>query len=126
MDLEPSKDLDNEQPIPESWRPTLRRIVQDFARGRYDLAPGLASVAPVSPSTAEQIRAYVADYGQTLIDLPDEAWDTSVCQWMETHWDILVDLWTAESGRSDMVLPARVFDVGGGEYRFEIDSVHVP
>jgi hypothetical protein len=48
-----------------------------------------------------------------------------VCQWMETHWDLLVDLWTAESGRSDLVLAVRVFECDG-DYRFEIDSVHVP
>lgn len=125
MRIEPLKDPQNAHPIPESWRPVLGRIVEGLVQGAYELSTPLAFVAPVSRSTAEQIREYVADYGETLIELPDEAWDTSVSQWMETHWDVLVDLWTAESGKSDMVLAVRVFDVGR-EYRFEIDSVHVP
>jgi hypothetical protein len=125
MDFQPLKDPHDARPVPEPWRPILRRVVHAFAQGSYDLATGPAFVAPVSPSTAEQIREYVADYGETLIDLPDEAWNTSVCQWMEAHWDVLVDLWTAESGRSDLVLAVRVFEADG-EHRFEIDSVHVP
>lgn len=125
MGLGPSKDPQSAQEVPESWRPVVRRIVQTFAQGSYEIPTELSFVAPVSPSTAEQIREYVADYGETLIDLPDEAWRTSVCQWMETHWDTLVDLWTAESGRSDMVLAVRVFDVNG-VYRFQIQSVYVP
>ena len=65
------------------------------------------------------------NYGETLADLPDEAWETSIAQWMGTHWDVLLDLWTVESGRSDMALCARVFEEEDG-FRFEIDSVHVP
>jgi hypothetical protein len=38
---------------------------------------------------------------------------------------VLVDLWTLESGESDMVLSARVFEVTNG-FQIEIDSVHVP
>lgn len=44
---------------------------------------------------------------------------------MISHWDVLVDLWTVESGASDLVLFARVFEVENG-FRFEIASVHVP
>jgi hypothetical protein len=125
VDVEPLKDPHNAHPIAESWRPILRRVVQAFARSDFELATTLPLVAPVSPSTAKQIRDYVADYGETLIDLPEETWETSMAQWMKTHWEILVDLWTAESGRSDMVLAVRVFEVDS-EYRFEVDSVYVP
>jgi hypothetical protein len=124
-DSEPFKDPHNEHPIPASWRPTLWGIVQVYVQRRYELAAELAHVAPISPSVAKQIREYIEDYGEELIDLPDEAWDTSVCRWMGTHLDVIVDLWTTESGRSDMVLSVRVFEDNGG-YRFEIDSVHVP
>ncbi len=76
-------------------------------------------------AVADQILAYVTDYGETLAELPDDTWQSSVSQWMGTHWDILVDLWTVESGKSDLVLSGRVFESNGG-YRFEIDSLHVP
>lgn len=86
---------------------------------------GIPSVASPSKATADQIRTYIADFGGTLAELPDEAWGSSVSQWMETHWEVLVDLWTVESGKSDLVLYLRVFEAGTG-FRFEIDSLHVP
>jgi len=62
---------------------------------------------------------------ETLAELPDETWATSVSQWMGTHWEVLVDLWTVESGKSDLVLDARVFEQETG-FRIEIHSVYVP
>ena len=119
------KDKTGAHLIAEAWRPLLREIVKALAEGDYDLSRGIPSVAPVSKATADQIRAYIVDFGEALADLPDETWDSSVSQWMGMHWDVLVDLWTVESGKSDLVLSLRVFESDGG-VRFEIDSVHVP
>jgi hypothetical protein len=83
-------------------------------------------VAPADAATQKQITEYVADYGETLDELPEETWTTSVAQWTGPLWDVLVDLWTKESGKSDLVLHARVFEEGPGEYRIVVDSVHVP
>ena len=121
----PVKDEDGSHPIADEWRPTLREVVKALAEGDYELSRGVPSVAPVSNATAQQIREYVADYGEALADLPDKTWDSSVCQWMETHWDLIVDLWTVESGESDLVLSLSVFEADGG-FRLEIGSVHVP
>jgi hypothetical protein len=44
---------------------------------------------------------------------------------MDGYWDIVVDLWTAESGKSDLILSVRVFEEGDG-YRFDVDGVFVP
>jgi hypothetical protein len=122
---EPIKDPGASHPIPSTWRPALREIVKAFARGDHALAGGIPSVAPVPSAKADQIGKYVRNYGETLAELPDEAWETSVSQWMGTHWEVLIDLWTVESGQSDMVLSARVFEEEEG-FRFEIESVHVP
>lgn len=119
------KDLDEAHLVASSWRPVLRKVVQAFSEGDFDLSRGIPSVAPIASTTANQIRGYVAAYGETLAELPDEAWDSSLSQWMGTHWDVLVDLWTAESGESDMVLGVRVFEVEHG-FRFEVGSVYVP
>lgn len=121
----PLKDEDSAHPVACAWRPTLREIVKSLSRGDYNLTARSQSVAPILAGTADQIKKYIADYGETLIELPDEAWETSVAQWMGTYWDVLVDLWTAESGESDMALSVRVFEVDGA-FRFEIVSVHVP
>jgi len=119
------KDENSPHPIPKAWRPALREVVSAFAAGDYSLKRAILSIAPIRAAIANQIKAYVAHYGEKLTALPDETWRTSVSQWTGTHWDVLVDLWTVESGASDLVLSARVFEVDAG-FRIEIDSVHVP
>lgn len=103
----------------------LCEVVQRIVVGDYGLAEGVADVAPVSPETAEHIRASVADYGATLIELPEETWQTSVAQWQGSFWDVLVDLWTKEEGRSDLVLQGRITESASG-IRFAIHMVYVP
>lgn len=44
---------------------------------------------------------------------------------MGTHWEVLVDLWTVESGASDLVLHAHVLEVKEG-FRIELHLVYVP
>lgn len=71
------------------------------------------------------MRTYIATFGESLVGVPDESWSSSVAQWMGTYWEVLVDLWTQESGRSDLVLSLSVYEAEGG-FRFEIGSLHVP
>lgn len=122
---DPVKDENASHPIATAWRPTLREVVKAFVRGDYALAEPIDFVAPVSKSSATQIRGYIADYGETLVELQDETWTTSVAQWMGGFWEILVDLWTTESGRSDMVLHSQVFEARGG-FRIKVHAVYVP
>jgi hypothetical protein len=119
------KDPDNQHPIAGAWRPLLRAVVQCFVEGDYRRARGVVGVEPVTSATAEQIRDYLADYGATLIELPEDTWQTSVAQWMGTHWKILVDLWTAEEGPSDLVLDGNVVETSEGP-RLTIHLVYVP
>jgi hypothetical protein len=44
---------------------------------------------------------------------------------MGNHWDVLVDLWTKEEGRSDLVLGVKVTELAG-EPRFTVQLVYVP
>ena len=119
------KDPEAAHPIPGAWRPMLRAVVQCFVRGDYQLTGGVAGVEPVDAAAAVQIRAYIADYGATLLELPEDTWASSVAQWTGTHWDVLVDLWTAEEGRSDLVLGGRVVESSTGP-RLAVDLVYVP
>lgn len=123
--VEPVKDEGGENPVPDAWRPALREIVHALVQGDYGLARDIPGVAPVSPETAEHMRAYVSGYGETLAELSDETWNSSVAQWIDPHWEVIVDLWTVESGRSDMVLHVMVFETESS-FRFEIDCVYVP
>jgi hypothetical protein len=121
----PIKDETAAHPIAVEWRPTFCEIVRAFVERDYSLSRGVRQVRQVSIQTANQIRDNVAAYGATLMELPEEAWQTSCAQWMHGHWDVLVDLWTAEEGRSDLVLDARVFETDGG-FQIEVHLVYVP
>jgi hypothetical protein len=123
--VKPVKDPDREHPVASAWRPTFRAIVRAFVRGDFALAAGVAHVDRVTAKTATHMRRYVADYGETLIELPADTWSTSVAQWYGSHWQVLVDLWTLESGCSDMVLDANVFE-DAGSFRIAIHMVYVP
>jgi hypothetical protein len=119
------KDENDAHPIAGSWRPMLRDVVRRLVAGDYRLEEGVSGVEPVSSKTAEHIRSAIADYGATLVDLPPDSWQTSVAQWYGTHWDILLDLWTAEEGRSDLVLFGKMVETQAGP-RFTIHMAYVP
>ena len=119
------KDEASEHPVADAWRRPLREVVEAFVRRDYGLSDGVEGVKAVSPATAMQIESRIADYGATLVDLPEQAWETSVSQWMGTHWELLVDLWTAEEGRSDLVLSCKVRE-GAAGYSVELYMVYVP
>jgi hypothetical protein len=121
----PIKDEEDEHPIPLAWRPTLRQVVRAFTKGDYRLACGVPGVDPVSAKQAKQFREYLADYGATLVELPDATWKSSVAQWYDPHWDFLLDLWTAEEGGSDLVLSGSVSETPDG-FRFTLRLVYVP
>lgn len=120
-----TKNSNSEGPIPSAWRPILKSIADAFAREDYLLKVGISGVAPISEETAEHVRDYIRDYGAKLVELPPQSWDTSVCIWMGDHWDALVDLWTEDEGRSDLVLEVKVSEVGSG-YLVAIHMVYVP
>jgi hypothetical protein len=125
IDVPVTKDAHNEGPIPSAWRPILKSIVDAFARGDYALKDGLSGVAPISEETAQQMRESIQDYGAKLIELPPQSWDTSVCIWMGNRWDALIDLWTEDEGRSDLVLEVDVSEADSG-YVVAIYMVYVP
>ena len=119
------KDGAQERPIPTTWRPVFRDIVNSFVEHDYCLKAGVSGVEAVSANTAAHIQKCIQNYGASLVELPEETWDSSVCIWSGSHWDVLVDLWTQTEGRSDLVLSARVADVGPG-FVFKIHMVYVP
>lgn len=116
------KDGEREVSVPEVWRPTLVAIVDALVEGR---APSLPHVAPREPAMWAGIQESIRAYGAHLRALPNEAWDASVCIWYGEVWDVLVDLYTEEEGRSDLVLHLHIRELDG-EYRYEVVSAYVP
>jgi len=122
----PIKDDGNQShEVPDAWRPTIHMLVKAFASGDLKLENSIPDVEAPSDSTVEQVSLYLRDYGETLVDLPSLSWESSECQWTGSHWSVMVDLWTAESGWSDLVLGVRVFEREAG-FRFVVDMVYVP
>ena len=123
--IAPVKDGENERPIPHAWRDALAAIVRALADGDCSLASLPDGFIKPTPQDAARIRAAISDYGATITELPAASWDTSVCMWYGPEWDALVDLWTVEEGRSDLVLHAKIREMEEA-YSYEIYLVYVP
>ena len=119
------RDPGRAHPVAGTWRPIFAEVVHRFALGDFTWGDGVRGVAPISEATAGQIRDYIADYGATLTALPEATWETSVAQSMGSTWHVLVDLWTVQEGRSDLVLHADVEEVGGDAW-ITVRMVYVP
>lgn len=114
-----------QQPIPSVWRKTISEIVEAFKDRDFTLSRGISRVRPISKDDAAGIEENIQDYGAELVSLPEETWNTSVCQWYGQHWDVMVDLYTADEGASDLVLQLRIYEEAG-DYIFEVHLVYVP
>lgn len=116
------KDGENAVAVPQAWRAALSSIVDALIQGNE---PWLPHVSLQSPEVWASAQQNIRMYGAHLMKLPDAAWETSVCIWYGEFWEVLVDLYTEEEGRSDLVLHVRVYEVGDG-WRFEVVLVYVP
>lgn len=125
LEIKPLKDEENELAVSTYWRPVLTEIVSSFSAKDYLLSKGIEGVQPISEQTAQQIREYIEDYGESLAELPSETWSSSCSIWNGAKWEVIVDLWTEESGRSDMILHVEISESGYG-YLYEVYMVYVP
>lgn len=119
------KNEEDELPIPHVWRPIFEEIVNTFVKKDYNLSAGIKNVNPVSDDTAEQIKEYIEDYGEELINLPEETWNTSVYICYGNYWNVIIDLFTKNEGLSDLVLNTEVREIDNA-YVINIKLVYVP
>ncbi|TDO56708.1 hypothetical protein EV651_11295 [Kribbella sp. VKM Ac-2571] len=112
--------------VPHVWQETLAAIVDSLIRGESRIGESIDNVEPMSEEVSNRCRDNVASYGSTLIRLPEATWSTSVAMWQGDHWACLVDLWTAEEGRSDLVLDVAVSEDSETAFRFRPYLVYVP
>ena len=119
------KDEENQSLVPSAWRRTFSEIVEGLKLGDFNRVEQVVGVRQFSTEDGGRITANIEAYGAQLTSLPEDTWQTSVCQWMIGYWDVLVDLYTVEEGASDLVLAMRVYEKGSA-FEFEILSVYVP
>ena len=78
---------------------------------------------------ATEIRDGVNDYGRTLVMPPDSTFDKLNIVRVEgitpAKWDVRVDLWTQEEGRSDLTLELTLKDNDNELYDVQLDNIHV-
>jgi hypothetical protein len=127
----PIKNSETQMPVAPIWRPTFEAIVAAFVAGDWELRTAPAEVQRVPARLARVLQDNVVAYGSvTLVPLPKLAWDSSVAMWTGQKWEVLVDLWTEEEGRSDLVLDAFVTETEteteADGFVFEVHLVYVP
>jgi len=123
--ISPHKD-ESEGPVPELWRPTFSALVDSLVERAPTIGGGLPEVEPVPDAVREQCLSAVDNYRDVdLVPLPQETWKSSVTAWQGDHWLCLIDLWTEQEGRSDLVLEAEVRERALG-FRFTVNMVYVP
>ena len=115
----------DEGPVPTEWRRTFFEIIEAFRRDDFGLDGRIVGVGSVAAGEADRISKNISSYGDKLVGLPEETWNTSICRRMDGYWSVMIDLFTVREGASDLVLFCKVYEDPAG-YRFEIDSVHVP
>ena len=119
------KNEEEKGPIPHVWRPIFKDIVNAFVNKDYNLSSGIKNVNPVSKSTADQIREYIEDYGEELVQLPEETWETSIYICYGDYWNIIIDLFSKGEGLSDLALNAEIREKNNN-YVVDINLVYVP
>jgi hypothetical protein len=105
---------------------TAARIVVDLlVRGEYEAVERLSGGRRLS---APEMRAAVEGYGRHLVMPPDAEWrqlDAVRISGSEppSH-HVVVPLWTAEEGRSDLSLELRLTESQPGVYETEVLDIH--
>lgn len=111
--------------VPTVWRETLIRIVEAFKNNDLAAINHIDCVQNIELEHLQEIAENITNYGETLVSLPDETWETSQALWMGFRWDVIVDLFTEQEGRSDLILFIRVFETNG-TFEFSILDIYVP
>lgn len=111
--------------VPVRFRPALEEIVRRLAAGEYE---GVArDHSPHHGRNGHDLGMWVRDYPDELVPLPPEAWTTSSAGRVDGEddvWWVIVDLWGAAKGRTDLSLEATVRSASTSVI-VEIDDLHV-
>ncbi|QNE17818.1 hypothetical protein F1D05_07740 [Kribbella qitaiheensis] len=111
-------------PVPERFRPLLAHVIDLVAAGDLD---GLRRDPRIALSDPDDPLYWVREYPGTVVKLPEEAWEFAeviIARDDGVTWSVAVDLWTAEEGRSDLILEAEVRQHRDGLV-IEVENIHV-
>jgi hypothetical protein len=105
-------------------RQPIADLVDALVRGDFDSLDKDGQSGRVG---ADALRRSIAEYGRTLVTLPDDAFDLVEVGEVTARpgeWWIVVPMWTAEEGRSDLSLELATFPTQDG-HRLAVSDLHV-
>ena len=106
-------------------RQAVRTATTLLAEGAYEVLEVMTRGRRLS---ADEMRSAVHEYGATLVPLPEPALDeldvVQVTGSALPTFDVVVDLWSYEEGRSDLSLELRLTDRFDGAHDVEILDIH--
>jgi hypothetical protein len=104
---------------------TIQHVVDHLIRGEYAAVEALTAGQRLN---AGEIARAITDYGRQLVSPPADERPRSVVEIESSspeRWNVYVDLWTAEEGRSDLTLELTVTDSTHPMYEVQVDDIHV-
>lgn len=110
--------------VPSDLIPVLKELVHELVIRNYT---GLESDGRAGRLTAKELERTIAQYGRTLAEIPDGAFEASQAYPIkgdEASWAIDLDLWTTEEGKSDLTLLVTAH-TAPDRIAVEIDDLHV-
>jgi hypothetical protein len=110
--------------VPNGFREPITDLVEALARGDF---ASLERDGRAGRLGGEGLRRSISEYGRTLTDLPDEAYDLAEAGAVTARpgeWWIVIPMWTTEEGRSDLSLELAALPTSDG-HRVEVTGLHV-
>jgi len=109
----------------ERLREPVAQVLGLLAQKKYEQLARLTNGVRLS---AQEMAQAVADYGRTLVEPPDDAFNlldaVQVRGAEPPRWSITMPVWTKEEGRSDLSLELTVTD-HCNSFGIELDDIHV-
>ena len=109
----------------EALRETARGIVDQLARGDYEL---VVQQCAKSHLTGDDLGTAIRDYGRKLVSPPKDAYNNldavQVRDGAVPTWSIRAPLYTQDEGRSDLTVELTVA-LCPGKPSVELDDLHV-
>ena len=94
------KDENLELPVPLMWRESLESLANSFVLNKFPLVDAQFKLAKYDTEIITLNFDNISDYPEKLGLLSERSWDTSIFQWVDGYWEVLIDL-SNEKGEID-------------------------
>jgi hypothetical protein len=81
----PEKNEEIEQSIPVQWRPVIIEVVEDIRSRNVRYRNVLGCDVSVDFTDIEDVYQSLDNYGDVLVAMPEDTWNTSICRWMGSY-----------------------------------------